>query len=119
MIVVTHLVTDLPVRSAWQDRGHSTACQVSLFLVPRPATFASSSGHRDLLGTGRHRVASASGGPLLEPPPGTGTIGRSANQPAVGRQGSVDTVCVNPVLWVRLVKNVEVVETRVALHERT
>ena len=31
----------------------------------------------------------------------------------------VDTVRVSAVLWVRLVKNVEVVETRVAFHELT
>ena len=85
----------------------------------RPATFASSSGHRDLLGASRRRVVSASGGPLLDPD--RDRHYRSVSQSAhwVGGKEARGTVRVNPVLWNRLVKNVEVVETRVALHERT
>jgi hypothetical protein len=72
---------------------------------------ASSSGHGDLLSTGRNRVALASA-VLRWNPAQTGHY-RSVSQ-------SINWVeAMNPVLWDRLVKNVEVVKTHVALHERT
>jgi hypothetical protein len=45
-------------------------------------------GHRDLLSTGRHRLASASGGPLLEPRPGPALSVGQPISPLRGRQGA-------------------------------